>query len=82
MMLAEDTRGFSAYRWIREELIRLGVPASEIAIMQHFKRSADKQRLFNDINAGRVRLVLGSTLTMGTGVNAQIQSNSTVCISF
>ena len=70
---AEDTRGFSAYRWIRNELIRLGVPAAEIAIMQHFKRSAEKQRLFNDINAGRVRFVLGSTQTMGTGVNAQLR---------
>jgi hypothetical protein len=70
---AEDTRDFSAYRWIKDELIRLGVPASEIAIMQHFKRSADKQRLFGDINAGRVRFVIGSTLTMGTGVNAQLR---------
>ena len=70
---AEDTRSFSAYRWIRNELIRLGVPAAEIAIMQHVKRSAEKQRLFNDINAGRVRFVLGSTPTMGTGVNAQLR---------
>ena len=70
---AENTRCFSAYRWIKDELIRLGVPPSEIAIMQHFKRSAEKQRLFNDINAGRVRFVLGSTQTMGTGVNAQLR---------
>jgi hypothetical protein len=72
-LAAEETRAFSAYRWIKSELIRLGVPASEIAIMQHFKRSAEKQRLFNDINAGRVRFVLGSTQTMGTGVNAQLR---------
>ncbi len=30
----EATRGFSAYRWIRDELVRLGVPAPEIAFMQ------------------------------------------------
>jgi hypothetical protein len=70
---AEETRGFSAYRWIRNELIRLGVPASEIAVMQHYKRSAEKQRLFNDINAGRVRFVIGSTQMMGTGVDAQLR---------
>jgi N12 class adenine-specific DNA methylase/adenine-specific DNA methylase len=75
-LAAEDTRSFSAYRWIKEELIRLGVPAAEIAIMQHFKRSAEKQRLFGDINAGRVRFVLGSTQTMGTGVNAQLRLKS------
>ena len=72
-LAAEDKRGFSAYAWIKAELIRLGVPAAEIAIMQHFKRSAEKQRLFNDVNAGRVRIILGSTQTMGTGVNAQLR---------
>ena len=43
---ALETRGFSAYSWIRAELIRLGVPASEIAFMQHYKKTAEKQRLF------------------------------------
>jgi N12 class adenine-specific DNA methylase/adenine-specific DNA methylase len=33
----EAQRGFSAYRWIRQELIRQGVPSSEIAYMQDFK---------------------------------------------
>ena len=30
-LAAEDKRGFSAYRWIKNELIRLGVPPREIA---------------------------------------------------
>ncbi|MBR1208055.1 MULTISPECIES: helicase-related protein [unclassified Bradyrhizobium] len=67
----EATRGFSAYRWIRNELVRLGVPASEIAYMQDFKKSEAKQRLFNDFNAGKVRFIIGSSDTMGTGVNVQ-----------
>ena len=41
--------------------------------MQDFKRSADKQRLFNDFNAGRVRILIGSSETMGTGVNVQLR---------
>nr|WP_172690958.1 lactate dehydrogenase [Agrobacterium radiobacter]ASK49310.1 transposase [Agrobacterium radiobacter] len=69
----EKTRGFSAYRWIRDELIRLGVPASEIAFMQDFKKSEAKQRLFGDVRAGRVRFLIGSSETMGTGVNAQLR---------
>ncbi|BAB54689.1 mlr9317 (plasmid) [Mesorhizobium japonicum MAFF 303099] len=40
----EKTRGFSAYRWIRDELVRLGVPASEIAFMQDFKKSEAADR--------------------------------------
>ena len=41
--------------------------------MQDYKRSADKQRLFNDFNAGRVRILIGSSDTMGTGVNVQLR---------
>jgi hypothetical protein len=69
----EKTRGFSAYRWIRDELVRLGVPATEIAFMQDYKKSEAKQRLFGDVRAGRVRFLLGSSETMGTGVNAQLR---------
>ncbi|MCM2450290.1 lactate dehydrogenase [Agrobacterium vitis] len=69
----EKTRGFSAYRWIRDELIRMGVPASEIAFMQDFKKSEAKQRLFGDVRAGKVRFLIGSSETMGTGVNAQLR---------
>jgi hypothetical protein len=36
-----------------------------------FKKSADKQRLFADFRAGRVRVLIGSSETMGTGVNVQ-----------
>ncbi|WP_434730634.1 N-6 DNA methylase [Rhizobium binae] len=69
----EKTRGFSAYRWIRDELIRMGVPASEIAFMQDYKKTEAKQRLFGDVRAGKVRFLIGSSETMGTGVNAQLR---------
>ncbi|MBZ9845129.1 N-6 DNA methylase [Mesorhizobium sp. CA5] len=69
----ERTRGFSAYRWIRDELVRMGVPAAEIAFMQDFKKSEAKQRLFGDVRAGKVRFLIGSSDTMGTGVNAQLR---------
>jgi N12 class adenine-specific DNA methylase len=68
---ALETRGFSAYTWIRDRLVDMGVPADQIAFMQHYKKSSAKQRLFNDLNQGRKRIILGSTATMGTGVNAQ-----------
>ena len=70
-LAVEATRGFSAYRWIRSELVRLGVPAAEIAFMQEFKKSAAKQKLFNEVNSGKIRVLIGSSETMGTGVNAQ-----------
>lgn len=69
----EKSRGFSAYRFIRDELIQLGVPASQIAFMQDFKKTEAKQRLFGDVRAGKVRFLIGSSETMGTGVNAQLR---------
>ncbi|MGV1964177.1 lactate dehydrogenase [Agrobacterium sp. 22-222-1] len=69
----EKSRGFSAYRWIRDELVRMGVPPSEIAFMQDFKKTEAKQRLFGDVRAGKVRFLIGSSETMGTGVNAQLR---------
>ncbi|MBP1884924.1 hypothetical protein J2Z50_003214 [Ensifer mexicanus] len=69
----EKTRGFSAYRWIRDELVRMGVPASEIAFMQDYKKTEAKQRLFADVRAGKIRFLIGSSDTMGTGVNAQLR---------
>ena len=69
----EKSRGFSAYRWIRDELVRRGVPPSEIAFMQDYRRAQAKQRLFGDVNAGKVRFLIGSSETMGTGVNAQLR---------
>ncbi|HAU78307.1 MAG TPA: lactate dehydrogenase, partial [Agrobacterium sp.] len=37
------------------------------------KKTEAKQRLFGDVRAGRVRFLLGSSETMGTGVNAQLR---------
>jgi hypothetical protein len=68
-----ETRGFSAYTEIVRRLVHLGVPRNQIAIMQHYKKAAQKLRLFADVNAGRVRILIGSSKTMGTGVNAQMR---------
>jgi len=35
------------------------------------QKSTAKQQLFADVNAGRIRILIGSSETMGTGVNAQ-----------
>ncbi|MDR3535227.1 MAG: lactate dehydrogenase [Acetobacteraceae bacterium] len=70
---AEAVRGFSAYRWIKQQLVARGVPAGEIAFVHDYKRTADKQRLFADLRAGRVRVALGSSAKMGTGANGQLR---------
>ena len=63
--------GFSGYAWIKEALRREGIPASQIAVIGDYKTAIQRQALFNDINEGKVRILVGSTQKMGTGVNAQ-----------
>ena len=63
--------GFSGYQWIKEGLRRAGVPADQIAFIGDYEGTLARQRLFNDMNEGKVRVLVGSTQKMGTGVNAQ-----------
>ena len=62
---------FPVHKYIKQSLIARGVPATEIALISDYKSHVAKQRLFNDMNEGKVRLLIGSVAKMGTGVNAQ-----------
>lgn len=62
---------FNLYHDIRTKLIKAGVPKAEIAIIGDYNTDNQREKLFNDVNAGKVRIVLGSTEKMGVGVNAQ-----------
>ena len=64
-LAAEETRGFSAYRWIKDSLVARGVPSAQIAFMQDYKKSSAKQRLFNAVNGGQVRILIGSVRDHG-----------------
>ena len=64
-------RGFSARAWMEKRLRDAGIPMAKVAFMSDFKKSTEKQKLFRDVNAGRVRILIGSSKNMGTGVNAQ-----------
>lgn len=66
-----ENRGFNARAWFEKRLRDAGVPPSQVAFMSDHKKSTAKLKLFKDINAGRVRIVVGSSKNMGTGVNAQ-----------
>jgi N12 class adenine-specific DNA methylase len=62
---------FSIYGDIRQKLVEKGVPENEIMFIQDFKTDKQRLNLFERMNAGSVRFLLGSTETLGTGVNAQ-----------
>lgn len=64
-------RGFNARAWMEKRLRDAGIPAKQVAFMGDHKKSTAKLKLFKDVNAGRVRILVGSSKNMGTGVNAQ-----------
>lgn len=63
--------GFNLYDNIREKLIAEGVPADEIVVMKSGMTVKKKLEIFEKVNRGEVRVILGSTFTLGTGVNIQ-----------
>ena len=63
--------GFNLYDDIRNKLIAEGVPADEIVVMRSGMTVKKKLEIFEKVNRGEVRVILGSTFTLDTGVNIQ-----------
>jgi hypothetical protein len=64
-------RQFSAYEDLKEKLVKLGIPAGQIAFMQEFDSDVQKHVLFKEVRAGKIRVLMGSTQKMGAGMNVQ-----------
>ena len=62
---------FSVYHDLKDKLIRMGIPEQEIAFIHEANTDARKLKLFDDVNTGRVRVLLGSSAKMGAGMNVQ-----------
>lgn len=69
----EEERGLqdSIYQNLRDKLTAQGVPNEEIAFIHEAKTDAQKKALFDRVNSGEIRILIGSTEKMGTGMNAQ-----------
>jgi N12 class adenine-specific DNA methylase len=63
--------GFNVYAEIRRLLAMNGIPEEEIQFIHDHNTKIKREKLFNAVNAGLVRIVIGSTTMMGTGVNMQ-----------
>lgn len=63
--------GFDLFEEMKRKLVDKGVDESQIVIMKSGMSAAKKEKLFADVNAGNVRVVIGNTQTLGTGVNIQ-----------
>lgn len=67
--------GFNLFEDIREKLIARGVPAEQIIVMQDGMTDKAKADIFAKVNAGEIRVIMGSTQRLGVGVNIQERLN-------
>lgn len=56
---------------LKRRLVDLGIPADEIMFAAQEKDPQRKQALFEKVRKGEVRVLIGSTGTLGTGTNVQ-----------
>ena len=62
---------FSVYDTLIQKLVERGIPREQIAHVYQAKNKQQRAELFDRVNAGQVRVILGSTQKMGVGVNVQ-----------
>jgi N12 class adenine-specific DNA methylase/tRNA1(Val) A37 N6-methylase TrmN6 len=66
------TNGFAAYQAIKDKLVNTySIAADQIAFAHDAATNAQKAALYTKIQNGDMRIVLGSTQKLGTGVNVQ-----------
>ena len=68
---ANNTETFNVYQGLKDLLIRRGIPEETIAFIHDYPTKKQKNELFEKVNNGDIRILLGSTMKMGTGVNVQ-----------
>lgn len=64
-------KGFCVYTDLRDKLIALGIPEKEIAFIHDAKNAKQKEKMFERVNNGEIRVIMGSTSKMGAGTNIQ-----------
>lgn len=62
---------FNMYDELARILVSMGVPHGEIAFVHNAVTDNEREALFQKVNDGDIRILLGSTFKLGTGVNVQ-----------
>ena len=62
---------FNLYEDIRDRLIAKGIPKEQIAFIHEAKGDEGKERMFEAVREGKIRVFMGSTGKMGVGTNVQ-----------
>ena len=67
----EYGRDFDVYNDLKYKLVQRGIPEREIAYIHEANTDEQKQALFDRVNSGAVRVLIGSTEKCGAGTNVQ-----------
>ena len=62
---------FNIYDELKDELLSSGIRESEIAFIHEAKTDKQRQKIFDKVNSGEIRILIGSTFKLGMGVNVQ-----------
>ncbi len=63
--------GFNMYDELRRLLELGGIPADEIAYIHDASTEKQRERMFEDMQTGKLAVLIGSTFKLGLGVNVQ-----------
>lgn len=67
----DPTKDFDVYNHVKYRLVKMGVPANEIAFVHDAETDLQKQTLFEKVRNGSIRVLIGSTEKCGAGTNVQ-----------
>lgn len=62
---------WSAYQEIKDLLVSYGMEPQQVRFIQEAKTDQEKQDMFDLVNEGEIRVLIGSTARMGCGTNIQ-----------
>ena len=66
-----EFEAFNVYEALKKELVFFGVKSEEIAFIHDANTPAKREKLFKKVREGVIRVLIGSTFKLGTGVNVQ-----------
>ena len=69
--LGTPKKGFNVYDELKTRLMEMGIPEKEIAFVHDADTDAKRRKLFAAVNDASIRVLIGSTSKLGTGVNVQ-----------
>ena len=59
----------NVYDDLKIKFVELGIPENEIAFIHDYDTELKKQNLFEKMNKGEMRVLIGSTPKLGAGTN-------------